>query len=154
MANRPIQVYNPLWNGTDTANTYHPSGSGGMSGIGACQTVTSGSTDPSSLGFTGLGCILQWCKISLGGLGNGNAGGLYRLVVEATGLDAATSDYTSSSLDRWGQHSYSLKICDDPAATTPINCGNGSWASGNGEIKTAPLGSFGWRIMCLNFPNS
>ncbi|HEX9412650.1 MAG TPA: Tad domain-containing protein [Ktedonobacterales bacterium] len=144
MANRPAQVYDPLWNGANTANTYHTPGVG-MTGTGACRTVASDPTDPFATGFTGAGCMLQWCKISPpGGLNPGTGGGLFRLVIEATGLTAATSDYTSSSLDGWGQHAYSLKLCADPAATTPYSCGNGSNATGAGQYNTAPLALFGW----------
>jgi Flp pilus assembly protein TadG len=145
MANRPAQVYDPLWNGANTANTYHLGGV--MTGTGACHPVASDPTDPFQVGFTGAGCMLQWCKISPpGGLnpGTGGGGGLFRLVIEATGLAAATTDYTSSSLDGWGQHAYSLKLCADPAATTPYSCGNGSNATGAGQYNTAPLALFGW----------
>jgi Flp pilus assembly protein TadG len=138
MADRPAQVYDPLWNGPDTANTYHNPGSI-VSGSGCVDTTGLNATVSSF-------CILQWCKISppTTGLSGGTGGALYRLVIEATGLDAATSDYTSSSLDGWGQHSYSLKLCDDPAATSPYSCGNGSNASGAGQYNTAPLAVFGW----------
>jgi Putative Flp pilus-assembly TadE/G-like len=141
MANRPAQVYDPLWNGPDTANTYHNPGS--IVPGGGCVTVASAQSDPFQPNFNSAGCMLQWCKISLPTTGL-VGGQLYRLVIEATGLPAATSDYTSSSLDGWGQHSYSLKLCDDPSATTPYSCGNGAGATGQGQYNTAPLAIFGW----------
>jgi hypothetical protein len=132
MADRPAQVYDPLWNGADTANTYHNPGS----------IVPGGCVDTTGLNVNfSTTCILQWCKISPSG---GLTEGLYRLVIEATGLDAATSDYTSSALDGWGQHAYSLKLCDNAAATDPYSCGSGSNATGAGQYNTAPLAIFGW----------
>ena len=94
--------------------------------------------------------MLQWCNVSPPGGLHGTTG-LYRVVVEVTGLPAATSDYTSSSLDGWGQHSYSLKLCDTLSPPTAINCGSGQGSNGAGQYNTAPLAIFGWNNMDVTY---
>src|SRR5260221_6252252 len=111
---------------------------------------------PLTTGFPSAGCMIQGCKMSpSAGIVKStppSAGGLFRLVIEATGLAAATLAYTSSSLDGWGQHAYSLKLCADPAATTPYSCGSGSNATRAGQYNTAPLAVFGWNNADVVYP--
>lgn len=96
-------------------------------------------------------CNLNWCKLALPTtLGPG----IYRLVVEATGLPAnASPDYNSTINDGYGQHAYSLKICDSNAITTPISCSNGGAGNSNGagQFNAPGVGIYGWNNVDVTF---
>lgn len=130
--NTSSQVYNPYWDGGITPNTYYNPGA-----IVAGQ----GCVPPPP-------CMQQWCPLSVpGGLGPG----FYRLVIEATGLNATTSAYTSTATDGWGAHSYALKVCDTATPSSPIGCSSGS-GKGAGQFNSPPgIYIYGWNNMDVTF---
>ena len=149
------QLYYPYWNGADTANTYHKSGSivagQGCYNISDLQAGTV--TSIPNLHF----CWNQWCLLA-----NNLAPGTYRLEVEATGItdNAPNSsggyDYQSTPQDGWGHHSYGLKVCDQPSPTitSPVGCGNGTGAYGAGQYNTSDVSVYGWNDMDVVFQAS
>ncbi|MGH2516624.1 MAG: TadE/TadG family type IV pilus assembly protein, partial [Ktedonobacterales bacterium] len=134
------KVYNPIWNGQNTANTYHNPGQI-QSGKG-CVTPPSCALDTS---------FQSWCPFNAT-----LTTGAYRLVVEATGLTAdATNasdprgyDYNSGPLDGWGSHSYGVKLCTGVPASA-VNCPNG--AKGAGQYNNTNLTIFGWNNIDVVF---
>ncbi len=85
-------------------------------------------------------CFQMWCTLA-----TNLRPGVYRLVVEATGLVSATPSYSSSTVDGWGAHSYALKVCTISTITTPISCNNGAASNPPGVTI------FAWNNMEINF---
>src|SRR5260221_3138412 len=87
-------------------------------------------------------CFQMWCTLA-----TNLPQGVYRLVVEATGLVSATPNYSSSTVDGWGAHSYALKVCTSTSSTitTPISCNNGAAANPPG------VNIFAWDNIEINF---
>lgn len=130
------QLYNPLWNGADTANTYHK------------PTQVNRALKQGCVAAVTAPCWLNWCKVSPAG---GLAAGQYRLVVEATGLQATAlnaqgqPDYTSGATDGYGQHAYAIRVCQGDALTYPgSGCKNGSPAKGAGEYNNPLITIAAW----------
>jgi|GEM_PF-1641102 len=159
------QLYNPTWSNGNTQNTYyHPNGitpGGGCLSSPLALTLSPNCT-----------WVMQWCQlynatsglpvaagtpVTLCGAGvpcpsnGGNPStGIYRLVVEATGITAKTNIYNSQITDGWGQHAYSLKLCaGDPS--TPINCNDGSGSNGVSDYNNPPMYIFAWNNMDVTF---
>ncbi len=114
--NAANQVYDPYWQGGTTPNSYFGSFQSGQGCVSAATIQSQQGCNPQ-----------DWCKLSVTG---GLTAGTYRLVVEATGLTASTSAYTSSSLDGWGSHQYALKVCNSNTITSPLGSGCGSTGPG------------------------
>jgi Flp pilus assembly protein TadG len=167
------QVYNPLWNGADTANWYHNQAGVVAGAPGECVKLQS--SDPTG-GAGPFGCITQWCAFTDNAvigcvpppLPNPNpctalgqavdlSNGTYRLVIEAQGLPAlaqtgGVTDYNSGLQDGYGQHGYSIKLCAALAATLtsgPVNCSNGT-GNGAGGFNVPPLNVTGWNDSTIN----
>jgi hypothetical protein len=159
------QVYNPLWNGADTANWYHKPGNV-QPGAGCVAPP------PCMIQTAGTG----WCPFSDSSTGSpvDLTTGVYRLVIEATGLTAlaqnnGVTDYNSGPQDGYGQHGYAMKLCAALASTLtsgPVGCDNGT-GKGAGGFNVPPLNITGWndstfnliepltqQTANLNYPNS
>ena len=144
----PLQVYDPYYAGPTTKNTYN---GGVQAGQGCVNPALS--NDSAYPGGSSPLCVLRWCKlgVNVGGTG-GLAPGLYRLVIEATGLTATGANYTSTSTDGWGSHSFALKMCDTANPASAVNCGNDGNGLGAGQYKTVPnLAIFPWNNMDVVF---
>lgn len=81
--------------------------------------------------------------------------GAYRLVVEATGLNASpnpggTPLYNSGPQDGWGTYTYALKICAG-SPSTPINCSNGDGSQGAGGFNNSQVNIYGWNNVDVRF---
>ena len=142
--NIPLKVYDPYYSGGNTHNTYNE---GIVSGAGCVDP--SQANDSAYPGGNSPLCVLRWCKLSGA---TGLAPGLYRLVIEATGLTSNGDNYSSTSIDGWGSHSFALKMCDTPNPATAVNCGNDNGGLGAGQYKTVPnLAIFPWNNMDVVF---
>ena len=144
----PKEVYDPYYAASTTKNSYN----GGIQyGQGCVNPALS--NDGAYPGGNSPLCVLRWCRLSLNVNGTGGlAPGLYRLVIEATGLTATGQNYTSTSTDGWGSHSYAVKLCDTPNPSDPVNCGNDGNGLGAGQYKTVPnLAIFPWNNMDVVF---
>lgn len=169
------QVYNPYWNGKGTTNFYHKP-TQVVAGQGCVSTSLPGlcSYSVSTPGW----CELQNCGVGLDPTSNPenvtptsttptpclgqatlNASSAYRLVVEATGLNAGcvlnsngvNCDYSSTLQDGFGHHSYSLKLCASTTLTNPINCSNGDGSNGAGGFNNSQVNIYGWNNNVLTF---
>lgn len=134
-------VYDPYWDGAQTPNTYFNAGAipgvGGPGNDGGCDQPPSceqPQTDPIT-GQNALNWNL-WCNT-----GYTLTQGLYRLVVEVTGLLAHTTAYNATLQDGYGQHAYALKLCNGTPASA-VGCDNG--AGGAGQYTNSNLTIFGW----------
>lgn len=163
------QVYNPYWNGPDTANSYHKQSQaqGQYYGSGCVSYPLPGPcgfnpNDPNNLGW----CPLVNCGIGLAPNSNPansintcannqyplKPGHAYRLAVEATGLNAGCAinsqgngcDYKSTLQTGWGGYSYGLKICAATGLTNPVNCPNGDGSNGAGGFNNTQVNLYGW----------
>ena len=134
-------VYDPYWESAQTPNTYYQAAQipnpGGAGSLGGCDQppACEQPQNDSFLGGTALNWNL-WCNT-----GYSLTPGLYRLVVEATGLPAHTNSYNSTLQDGYGQHAYALKLCNG-APLTAVNCDNG--VGGAGQYTNANLTIYGW----------
>jgi Flp pilus assembly protein TadG len=145
--NIPLQVYDPYYSGFNTKNTYNE---GIQFGQGCVNPALS--SDLLYPGGNSPLCVLRWCKLS--GT-SGLAPGLYRLVIEATGLTATGDNYSSTITDGWGSHSFALKLCDTPNPLDAVGCGNDNGGLGAGQYKTVPnLAIFPWNNMDVIFQAS
>ena len=143
------QVYDPYWSGGNTPNTFYDPGD---------KAVASQCKTPSA---AALICPNQWCVLAPDLNAAVSSTGLYRLVVEVTGLNAAPKNpdgsipYSSTSVDGWGVHGYALKLCDQAASVLtsgPVGCGNGGTGLGAGQYKSLPpLAVFAWNNMNLTY---
>ena len=149
--NIPLEVYNPYYAGASSKNSYN---GGILPGLGCVNPALS--NDITYPGGNSPLCVLRWCKLSVSVNGTGGlAPGLYRLVIEATGLTANGDNYTSTSTDGWGSHSFALKLCDTATPANPVGCGNDGGAVGGGQYKTVPnLAIFPWNNMDVIFQAS
>lgn len=143
--NIPLQVYDPFYEGASTKNTYN---GGIQAGQGCLNPAVS-----NDIGYPGGKnppvCVLRWCELSPT---TGLAPGLYRLVIEATGLTTSGTNYSSTAIDGWGSHSFALKMCDTPNPVSAVNCGNDNGGLGAGQYKTVPnLAIFPWNNMDVIF---
>jgi hypothetical protein len=126
------QVYDPLWNGGGSQNSYSPPI---VSGAG-CLTL---STTTPGTGYSAndpAPCWRQWCAIFAN-----LSPGTYRLAIEATGLVSHTSTYSSNLQSGYGGHVYALKVCP-ASAVSPISCSDG----GNPGIQLSS-----WNNMAVYF---
>ncbi|HST88460.1 MAG TPA: Tad domain-containing protein, partial [Ktedonobacterales bacterium] len=126
-------AYDPYYLGGTTPNTYHlpltivPGG--------GCFQLAPGVAGTTPRAGAPAPCWAAWCQLPFS-----LNSGLYRLVVESTGLTAnASPDYNSGLTDGWGAHGYALKVCASLTTSgTPISCSNG--ASGTNPGVTI----YGW----------
>jgi hypothetical protein len=134
-------IYDPYWEGAQTPNTYYQASQipnpGGSGALGGCDTPPA-CEQPQFDAFANTMALnwSLWCQAPYT-----LTQGVYRLVVEVTGLPAHTSAYTSTLQDGYGQHAYALKLCNG-APVTPINCDNG--AGGTGQFTNTNLTIYGW----------
>jgi len=145
------QLYNPYWSGGNTQNTYyHPTGI--TPGAGCLSAPLSLALSP------GCTWVMQWCQMYNESTGkpvvlqgqSSTSTGIYRLVVEATGLDANTNVYDSQITDGWGQHSYAVKLCAGSPAS-PVNCSDGQGGNGTNTSVSPSMYIFGWNNMDVTF---
>ena len=125
-------VYDPMWQGNATKNSYFNTGSVPP---GGCVDLSL-NTAPSWRPTAPPPCFMRWCALTTG-LGPGT----YRLVIEATGLVSNTTAYTSTTTDGSGQSLYALKVCPTSGIATPVSCGNGAVGNNPG------VSLYGWNNM-------
>lgn len=149
--NIPLQVYDPYYTGANSKNTYNE---GVQPGLGCVNPALA--NDSAYPGGNSPLCVLRWCKLNVNVNATGGlAPGLYRLVIEATGLTATGDNYTSTITDGWGSHSFALKLCDTAVPVNPVGCGNDNGGLGAGQYKTVPnLAIFPWNNMDVIFQAS
>jgi hypothetical protein len=137
------RIYDPYYNGGNSTNAYHGTISAG-SGCFTLASKTNGSA-PSWESAAPAPCWLQWCKIA-----SNLSQGVYRLVVEATGLSSNVAEYHSNTTDGWGTHYYALKVCATNSYADPIgaHCPTGAGVTNPGVSISA------WNNMEINFTTS
>ncbi|MGH2515971.1 MAG: hypothetical protein ACRDHP_09985, partial [Ktedonobacterales bacterium] len=136
-------VYDPYWQGATTPNTYYNAAGipivGGPGILGGCNLPPA--CEQPQFDVIANKIALNWSLWCNTGYTFPSGGGLYRLVVEATGLPADTSAYHSTLQDGYGQHAYALKLCNG-VPLTAVNCDNG--AGGTGQLTNSNLTIYGW----------
>lgn len=135
-------VYDPYWQGGTTPNTYYNAADipqvGGSGALGGCDTPPA--CEQPQFDIIANKMELNWSLWCNSGY-TFTQPGLYRLVVEATGLPAETSAYNSTLQDGYGQHAYALKLCNG-VPLSAVGCDNG--AGGTGQYTNTNLTIFGW----------